>query len=1070
MLRRLLIGFALIALAGCRMPSLVPDIARAPGPAARAVGALQGRIEGGYRAQATLAEIGDGATVSLIDPNTGTTLVTTISAPDGTFLLNFGSAFSPVDGQAYCLEAVKGVRGGNVQFNQAGADAVRLRTLVFFQSSPRGWKSLSNAAPGSVALNDRTTALSIALALKIQAGEALSLGDYIGALAVTPYVSVGAVSDADFNALQGLVADAIAQDRDPIQYTAYDTVNRRFANSWVGFSITDVTPRSGNINDTITITGSGFTSGEATVSVNGVAAAILTVSDDRITAQVSPGSRTGPVAVQIGTTLQAGPTFALNVNDGHRAYLNGKLYVSNPSWGTISEVAADGGVKTVLEGLSTPTQVTAGPDQMLYVACNGADKVLKVDPTTFAQSDFATVTKAYGLAFDTDGNLFVSSQDPGAGQVVELDATGTQQATYTGFTDPTSLGFDYAGRLYVVEQAGGITRLVPSGANGAPRLALATIVAPRGLAIDSGGYLYVASNDNSTVYRVDGTTGAVSVYTMINKPGGLCFDATGNLYVSDTEKNLIYRISPQGNLKIAAYGISNPRGLAIDPVDGTVFVSLNQSNAILEVNPTDGVLRPFVTGIANPLTLTFRGNGMYIGQPDIDTVSFVDRTGQMSTVVTGVESVSGADKATDGQVYLGRYGRPDPWQPNRDPIYDGGYAFLNPSGVLQPVRYPYVRNTHLRAIDATGNVYELSRSTNTLVAVLVNANGTKTVQRLATFGNQPSDVTYDASGNVYVSVQLDGKVYRFNQASSYSMTALAGFTSPYGLTISDAGVLYVTNKDGTLQKVGSPASATGADTGWSRTIPSALATPTQVTEVASMPGANALYLACGTKVLKYDLALDAFSDYLGYDMPVTLGHLYARSTGVLYVRGWQGQDLYTIATDKTYSVSQIGSYGGALDYDPSWNNYQSNSYGYQIYRNGGAYLGALGLTHEVAADGDLLYLASQGGRDTGLGGVFRYELTGASPKELYIPGAGTAVYSLAVNTNRDLYAGSSNNHVYRVDLAGTATDMWNLGTLPYGLDIRNDTLWAVGANCKLFEIPVAGAAATRTYGLMEPTY
>lgn len=135
-----------LLLAGCRMPSLLPQVTGAQGASqAQAAHVLQGRLKPTWHVQATLPEIAEAATVSLIDGLTGYTAATTVSNADGSFAMRFQEGFAPVEGRPYYLEAIKGIkgRGPSVQpndlFNQAGADAVRLRTIIYYQSTPAGW-------------------------------------------------------------------------------------------------------------------------------------------------------------------------------------------------------------------------------------------------------------------------------------------------------------------------------------------------------------------------------------------------------------------------------------------------------------------------------------------------------------------------------------------------------------------------------------------------------------------------------------------------------------------------------------------------------------------------------------------------------------------------------------------------------------------------------------------------------------------------------------------------------------------------------------------------------------------
>lgn len=1098
---RVLFLLFVLLLTSCRLPGMVgtrPVASVEADPSDRIPAQpVRGRVEwlagsDSRGIQALIPQLASASVVSVIDANTGVTVGATVSDASGSFSVSFGPLFRPTHEQVFIADVVKGIQVDGIgPYNQAGADALRLRTLLYYDAPSGGWKSLTSGAPDAVVIGKRTTALAAGISLWQQAGLPVNLLSYLNAIPDNAGYNPPAqgIEATDFNDLYAIIGEAIDRDRDPIQYTAIDPSSRKFSNTFVGFAITDVLPRTGTITTAFTITGSGFNTGAVTVAINGVPATLTSVTFDTIQAKVGPGSRTGPVSVRIGGVLQAGPTFAVQVADGHQCMLNGKLYVVNPSWGTLAQVSPNGDVATVVTGLGSPQQVAVGPlDGKLYVAAKDDGKVWKVDPAGgFSKTSFAVLASAHGLAFDASGNLYVSSNQ-GAGSVVKYNPAGGVVATYGGFTNPQSLALDYHGNLYVVEAAGTVTQVAP----GDVRTVWATLSSPKGLAIDSAANLYIASDLNGAIYKVDPWRNS-SVFAVINSPSGLTFDAAGYMYISDSERNLIYRISPAGNLIPYAYGIANPRGLAVDPANGTLYLSCSQSNAVLQVNPSDGVLKRFLTGIANPSTLTWRGNGMYIGQPEINTVSFVDRSSQMSTVVTGVPWASGADKAADGKLYVGLYTtcgtRPDAWQPNRDPMYLARYGILA-AGTLT-WRYPYITSNSVnggssfRAVDApvagVQHVYDICAGGKTLTMVTLNANGSQTVERLYTFASTPNDVTYDASGNVYVAAPAEHKVYRFTKAAGYVATGMSGFNSPWGLAIDSNGVLWVTNQDGLLRKITTPATATEADIGWtSAAIPGGLTSaPTHITGLAAKSGSNYLYLTCDAKILQYDTVGNSFTDYLGYDLPNNVQQIWVGSGGVMYAREHLSQTYFTLKVDKTYAQWIGQNYGGASTFDPNGKRWDTGSYGAQIgicnttttVKNG--YVGALGLTGEVAVDqtNQYLYLASQGGDGT-YAGVFRYDLSGAKPKELFISlGTGTA-QSLAIDAGGNVYAGSANGHVYLVDLAGATVDKWTIpGAVPYGLDLYNgNQLWAVGSDGKVYDIPTGGGTVNpHLYGLMGPT-
>ena len=1089
-MRPIIVMLLALVLASCKLPSLVPLASQPGGPASVASAVqLSGRIGSAQGVQATILDIAKGASVALIDSATGHTLSTTVTNPDGTFFLQFAQGFVPVDGRPYVLEAFKGIRGGNPDYNQAGADTMRLRTLLYYRSAEKGWVSLASATAGPVDLTMATTAVSVAIAHMTQAGTPIDPALFIGCLTGEAYDETGRpLSLASFTTLRAETEKAITEDRDPLHYVVFDSKSGNFLSSFVAFAVSDITPTSGNIGTLLAIAGDGFTSGPLErVTINGTPAEIQpgTLAEDRVVVKVLPGTRTGPVSVVINGVVQAGPTFTVTMSDGHRSVRDGVLYVANPAWGTVAEVKPNGEIRTLVTGLSNPRQAVVGPDDKIYVTSETGNAIVRFNPDgTGIERTFSTaVTRPYGLAFDGAGNLYVSSRQV-AGSVVKLDAAGAKLDEVTGFTLPEAIGFNAAGDLFVAEDAGPIRRL-PAGTS--TPVDYSFVATPMGLAVDSAGDLFVSSNDNSVVYRI-GLNRALTVFTMLNRPGGLTFDAAGNLYVSDTERNLINRVSPRGDVSVIAYGISTPRGLAVDPTTHKVYVALNRSNAILEI---DGdVLRPFVTGIANPLTLTYRNNGLYIGQPEIDTVSFVTTpSGRLSTVASGISEASGADAAPDGTVYVGRWGREDAWQPNRNPIYEGGYQVVDPLGVVQPIRYPYVRKTRFRAIAPDDTLYESSHDERTISKITPHANGSRTVELLwRSDTERPRHIVLDAAGNLYVSFLDQNKVVRF-KPPAYVPEEIPGFSQPFGLALhpgADAASvaddrLYVYNRgNGRLSWIDNPSAAvaiTADSAGASTAIASA--TDTYGLALAMQPADDGIYMAATRKIVRFDIGDGTFASHLPKDLPISIQEIKAWPDGALYARA-DNEDYVTISPTKVVAQSRLRNYGGAKAWkdDIGRTLFQADSYGHQIWRGSETFLGAMGRTFEVALDGSTYaYFAGAGTRgDTGTdyGGLFRYELSGASPKELWVPIGKGRVYSLVVASDRTVYAGSGDQKIYHVDLNGAVTTKWTLGTLPYGLDRDGETLWVVGENNRLFSfdrsLSAASAPPSQTYGIMEPVF
>src|SRR5439155_20917209 len=73
----------------------------------------------------------------------------------------------------------------------------------------------------------------------------------------------------------------------------------------------------------------------------------------------------------------------------------------------------------------------------------------------------------WGLAFDSQGNLFEADAESGAGNgsIFAFTPGGTKSTFATGLTTPTGLAFDAAGNLYVGEvTVGYILEFDPTGA------------------------------------------------------------------------------------------------------------------------------------------------------------------------------------------------------------------------------------------------------------------------------------------------------------------------------------------------------------------------------------------------------------------------------------------------------------------------------------------------------------------------------------------------------------------------------------------------------------------------------
>ncbi|MNR88781.1 Serine/threonine-protein kinase PknD [compost metagenome] len=1111
-MRHVIASFLLAALllSGCRLPSLMPQTPGAGLSAPQAAHVLQGRIKPTRQVQAELPEIAEAATVGLIDGVTGYTAATTVTADDGSFVMVFQEGFAPVEGRPYYLEAIKGIKGRgpnydpNDLFNQAGADAVRLRTVIYYLAAAKGWISPYNAEPGPIYISRETTTLSLAIFLKKQV-IALDHASFIGCLSTDVYVPVPGLTTQEFDDAYTIVNEAITQDRDPVQFLAYDSSTQGFLNLYNGHAIDRLIPASGAIGDEVTIMGDGFNQpGELTVRFNGVEAFLIEPpAKDRLKVRVPVGARSGPVSVRIGTVTQGGSTFTVNSFDGHRAMLDGALYVANYDRARIVKVDAAGVVSDFATVPAGPTQVAlyappADPNKrLLFVSCETAGKIVSIDlkagiPTA---QDFVVAAGVRAMAFQ--GSVLYVAKNDGTVSRYNLNATSAG-ADLPNLPSPTALAFDYAGNLYVaLDGDQDRVRRVEFNANGTVKATQdwAYVSDPQGLSVDSGGALYIASAKDDLVYRVLPNL-SMSVFARVPNPSSLMLDESGYLFVASDSQHQIYRVSPLGDIKPYAFGISHPRGVAVD-ASGRLYVSLSQSNAVLKVEPNGGNgyrTLPFLTGIANPHSVTWRNNRLYVAHREAGVISSADASGNMRTEATGLTLPGGVDVGTDGKLYVGRYGTSShaeglppnvPWHDKSD---NGGIDIVSGSTITTKLRILRTSDRGITGLN-DGTRFAINSGTDQLVAYQsTNTHASSFRYRvIKSFGADPLFIERDATGaNLFVTVSGRKTVYRFTgSGATWAEATFPELTAPTALSYDSVNDrLYVKDGDTFRRFTGATTGAPALDNTWSATVAG-------VTDIAYK--GDRLYMVLRTaKELRSvsttvnnppaDLYVDGFSiePYNVVAHP-TQNYFYLRTENNQYVYRVDPAKVIRVEHDYT-GWARLTAYGIAPDAQRMIAESTYPNYGF----TGKSTISSLIQSHEVAFHNNRVYVGSfMGG---GYTGVYAYNLDDGT--EMHLRGTfdtdtatgqpvttGTGVLAVNPDNNR-LYVGSARGKLYFVDIApgvneGQVTFVTTLsaGDWLYGLDITaaKDQLWAVGSSRNLYSVRLSDNGVTTVQaGLSRP--
>jgi len=203
--------------------------------------------------------------------------------------------------------------------------------------------------------------------------------------------------------------------------------------------------------------------------------------------------------------------------------------------------------------------------------------VFKIDSNRVMHPFLNEVMNATGIAFDHEGNLFVSSRMEGSIYKVTPDG---QRSTYAqGMGVATGIAFDREENLYVGDRTGTIFKISPDR----QIFVFATVepsVAAFHLAFGPGGSLYMTGPTTSSfdhVLRISPAGEVSSFFQGLGRPQGLAFDVEGNLYVTASlaGKRGVVRITPDAKAELVVSGYDLV-GLAFGP-HGSLILATNSS-------------------------------------------------------------------------------------------------------------------------------------------------------------------------------------------------------------------------------------------------------------------------------------------------------------------------------------------------------------------------------------------------------------------------------------------------------------------------------------------------------------
>jgi DNA-binding beta-propeller fold protein YncE len=244
--------------------------------------------------------------------------------------------------------------------------------------------------------------------------------------------------------------------------------------------------------------------------------------------------------------------------------------------------------RELTSGLHPVTSPAVSRSGMIYATISGPRgkqtpvSIVRVSPDGRGTPFVTGILNATGLAFNPDGDLFVTSR--AEGNVYRIDPSGESTVYAEGMGVATGAAFDAEGNLFVGDRSGTIFKIDPQR----KIFVYATLepsVAAYHLAVNAEGTLFVtapALNSNDAVWAIDAHGQTEVWYRGLGRPQGLALSKDGDVYVTAClhGRRGLVRITAAGDASLVLAG-PNLVGVAFSPLGTTVLAT---SEAVFDVD------------------------------------------------------------------------------------------------------------------------------------------------------------------------------------------------------------------------------------------------------------------------------------------------------------------------------------------------------------------------------------------------------------------------------------------------------------------------------------------------------
>jgi sugar lactone lactonase YvrE len=317
--------------------------------------------------------------------------------------------------------------------------------------------------------------------------------------------------------------------------------------------------------------------------------------DDVLPAAALPGAEIELTGANLGPLASALPTVVVDGIDA-RVLMSrpGSLAFRVPTEATTGLIEvrnASGASNTaplrvahqLSEGLHPVANPAVSRSGMVYATISGQRgketpvSIVRVSPDGRGTPFVTGILNATGLAFNPEGDLFVTSR--AEGNVYRIDDAGEPYLYTEGMGVATGLAFDANGNLFVGDRSGTIFKINPERQIFV-HATLEASAAAYHLAVDPVGTLYVTAptlSSNDAIWAIEPNGETHAWYRGLGRPQGLAISKEGDIYLAAClhGRRGIVRITPLGDADLVLAG-ANIVGLAFSPL-GTTIIATNEA-------------------------------------------------------------------------------------------------------------------------------------------------------------------------------------------------------------------------------------------------------------------------------------------------------------------------------------------------------------------------------------------------------------------------------------------------------------------------------------------------------------